>query len=248
MPSFAVVIPAYNEEAGIEACVRTVDSALAALENRTSLIVVNDGSSDGTAATLAALAPHHERLVVATHSTNQGYGAGLRTGTVEARLRGFVYVLFMDSDLTNDPRYLSDFAAEMARGADVVKASRYAPGGGVDGVPVWWAAASRLGNAVARLLFGLPVRDCTNGFRAVRTNLLASIDLQENGFAVIMEELYRLRLLAASYAEVPIVLTSRAAGQRVSSFSFGPRAMGTYLKYPLLAVRDRVRSGLWSIL
>jgi dolichol-phosphate mannosyltransferase len=235
------VIPAYNEEVGIEACVRAVDKVLGQLPNRTALIVVNDGSRDLTAARLTALEPDHERLVVVHHTTNRGYGAGLRTGTLEAQSRGFEYVLFMDSDLTNDPAYLREFAARMADGADVIKASRYVAGGGVDGVPVWRSAVSQLGNAVARLLFRLPVRDCTNGFRAVRTDLLASIDLRENGFAVIMEELYRLRPLAHGYAEVPIVLTSRPDDRRASSFSFGPRAMATYLKYPLLAALDALR-------
>jgi dolichol-phosphate mannosyltransferase len=141
----------------------------------------------------------------------------------------------MDSDLTNDPAYLGDFATEMARGADVIKASRYVAGGGVDGVPGWREWLSVVGNAVARLLFRLPVRDCTNGFRAVRTELLTAINLEENGFAVIMEELYRLRPLAQSYAEVPIVLTARTDDLRPSSFSFGPRAMLRYLKYPALS-------------
>jgi dolichol-phosphate mannosyltransferase len=241
VPSFAVVIPAYNEEAGIEACARAVDSALAGLANRTALIIVDDGSRDGTAARLAGLDPRPERLVVVNHPANRGYGAALRTGTLEAERLGFDYVVFMDSDLTNDPRYLRDFAGRMAAGADVVKASRYTAGGGVDGVPPWRVAVSRVGNGVARVLFGLPVRDCTNGFRAVRTDLLTSVDLRENRFAVIMEELYRLRPLASNYAEVPIVLTARDDGQRASSFSFGPRAMATYLKYPLLAARDRIK-------
>jgi dolichol-phosphate mannosyltransferase len=244
VPSFAVVIPAYNEEAGIEACVRAVDSALAKLENRTALIVVDDGSRDRTASRLAALDPRPERLMVVDHGTNRGYGAALRTGTLEAEQRGFDYVVFMDSDLTNDPRYLRDFAGRMAGGADVVKASRYTAGGGTEGVPLWRVAVSRVGNGVARVLFGLPVRDCTNGFRAVRTGLLTSVDLRENRFAVIMEELYRLRPLASSYAEVPIVLTARDDDQRASTFSFGPTAMATYLKYPLLAARDRVRGSL----
>src|SRR5436853_6431602 len=99
----------------------------------------------------------------------------------------------MDSDLTNDPSYLRAFAERMADGADVIKASRYVAGGGTRGVPRWRSALSRVGNLTARLLFGLPVRDCTNGFRAVRTDLLSAVDLHENGFAVIMEELHQLR-------------------------------------------------------
>ena len=238
-PSFAVVIPAYNEERGIERCVREVDAALAELPQRTALIVVDDGSSDATAKKLEGLLADHPRLVVERHEANRGYGAGLRTGTEAAAGRAFEYVVFMDSDLTNDPRYLRDFAARMDEGVDVIKASRYVPGGGVQGVPRWRRALSVLGNAVARLLFRLPVHDCTNGFRAVRTRLLTSIQLRENGFAVIMEELHRLRPLARTYAEVPIVLTARTGELRGSSFSFGPRAMWSYLKYPLLSALRR---------
>jgi glycosyltransferase involved in cell wall biosynthesis len=241
-PSFAVVIPAFNEAAGIRACVTAVDAALAELPNETALIVVDDGSRDGTADELAALAREHPRLVVETHPANRGYGAGLRTGTLAAAGRGLDYVVFMDSDLTNDPRYLRDFAARMADGVDVIKASRYVPGGGASGVPAWRRGLSVLGNKVARLLFRLPVSDCTNGFRAVRTRLLTAVELEENGFAVIMEELYRLRPLATSYADVPIVLTGRTAEQGASSFSFGPRAMARYLKYPLLSALGRGRA------
>ena len=239
LPSFAVVIPAYNEEAGIRACVVAVTAALAELPNRSALIVVNDGSADSTGAELARLA--RERLVVETHPANRGYGAALRTGTVAAAEHGFEYVVFMDSDLTNDPRSLRDFAARMADGVDVIKASRYTAGGGAAGVPGWRRALSVVGNTVARLLFRLPVSDCTNGFRAVRTRLLTAVELKENGFAVIMEELYRLRPLAASYADVPIVLTVRTGEQRASSFSFGPRALARYLKYPLLSALGRHR-------
>lgn len=240
-PSFAVVIPAFDEEAGIEACVLAVDAALDRLPNRTALVVVDDGSRDATAERLTALEPAHPRLRVVRHDRNRGYGAGLRSGTSVAAEGGFEYVVFMDSDLTNDPAYLKEFARCMGEGADVIKASRYVAGGGVEGVPVWRVTLSVLGNAVARVLFGVPVRDCTNGFRAVRTALLTQIRLEENGFAVIMEELYRLRPLAARYGEVPIVLTARTAELRSSAFSFGPRAMARYLKYPLLSASARVR-------
>lgn len=240
-PSFAVVIPAYEEEAGIRACVEAVEAALAALPNRTALIVVDDGSADATAAKLAELEAAHLGLVVMRHERNRGYGAGLRTGALAAAERGFDYVVFMDSDLTNDPGYLRDFASRMEEGVDVIKASRYVAGGGVRGVPAWRVALSLLGNTVARLLFRLPVRDCTNGFRAVKTDILTSVELRENGFAVIMEELHRLRPLVTSYAEVPIVLTGRRGDRRASSFSFGPCAMWSYLRYPLLSALSRTR-------
>jgi dolichol-phosphate mannosyltransferase len=174
------------------------------------------------------------------HAQNRGYGAATRTGTLEAAKRGFEYVLYMDSDLTNDPSYIGAFAEAMAEGFDVIKGSRYIRGGGTAGVPAGHVLLSRAGNRIARLLFGLPVHDSTNGFRAVRAKLLVSIDLQENGFALIMEELHRLRPLACSYAEIPIVLKTRSADLRRSSFSFGLKAMARYLKYPLSSAVDRI--------
>jgi dolichol-phosphate mannosyltransferase len=238
-PSFAVVIPAHNEEVGIAACVVAVHGALDELPNESVVIVVDDGSRDGTADVLDAMAASHPRLAVVHHSVNRGYGAGLRTGTAVAAEHGLEYVLFMDSDLTNDPRYLVEFARLMAEDFDVIKASRYVPGGGVDGVPTWREWLSVVGNGVARLLFRLPLRDCTNGFRAVRTSLWNAVQFEENGFAVIMEELYRIRPLARSYAEVPVVLTARTGDLAPSSFSFGPRAMMRYLKYPVLSFVSR---------
>jgi dolichol-phosphate mannosyltransferase len=234
------VIPAYNEEAAIEPCVRAVDEVLRRLPNRSAVIVVNDGSTDRTGAVLDGLERAFPRLVRVERAANGGYGAATRTGTTEAARRQFEYVVFMDSDLTNDPAYLADFADAMAAGVDMIKASRYVAGGGTEGVPGWRVSVSRLGNLVARLLFGLPVRDCTNGFRAVRTSLLASVTLRENGFSLIMEELHRLRPITRSYVEIPIVLRTRADHLRASSFSFGLRAMWIYLKYPLLSAMDRL--------
>jgi dolichol-phosphate mannosyltransferase len=239
LPSFAVVVPAFNEEPGIEACVRAIESALGELPNRTQLIVVEDGSSDATADVLATLAGRHDGLDVESHERNRGYGAALRTGTLAAAARGYDYVVFMDSDLTNDPASLTAFEREMRRSVDVIKATRYSGGGGVNGVPWKRRIPSLLGNAVARRLFGLPLHDPTNGFRAVKTDLLAGTELHERGFAVIMEELYRLRPHAVSYAEVPVVLTTRAAHLRGTSFDYSPGAIWRYLRYPLLAARDR---------
>jgi dolichol-phosphate mannosyltransferase len=239
LPSFAVVIPAYNEEAGVRAVVEAVNRALDRLPNETAILVVNDGSTDATGEELRQLEETQPRVVALCHQQNRGYGAALRTGTFAAAARGFDYVLFMDSDLTNDPIYLSDFADRMRHGFDVIKASRYIRGGGVVGVPAFHSLLSRCGNLVAQLLFRLPVRDCTNGFRAVRTALLTSINLRENGFASIMEELYRLRPLGLRFAEVPIVLRTRGKNLRPSGFSLAPGAMAKYLKYPLLSALRR---------
>jgi dolichol-phosphate mannosyltransferase len=244
LPSFAVVVPAYNEENGIVDCVTAIAAVLSTLENRTALIVVDDGSSDATVARIEQDVSESSHFVVVRHEVNRGYGAALRSGTTQAREHGFDYVVFMDSDLTNDPSYLPLFAEAMNRRPDVIKATRRSGGGGYRGVPIRRIIPATVGNLVARILFGLPLHDSTNGYRAVRTSLLDAIDLVEDGFAIIMEEIYRLRPFAQSYAEVPVVLTARKDDLRPSAFEYSAETLWRYLRYPLLAAVDRARSAV----
>lgn len=242
--SFAVVIPMYNERAGAEECVRRVCPALGAISAASELLVVDDGSVDGTGAILDGLTPAFSNLQVIHHAGNRGYGAALRTGAAAASAAGFAYVVFMDSDLTNDPGDLPKFVSKMQAGYDVIKATRYSGGGGVSGVPRYRVAISALGNWLARRLFRLPLHDCTNGFRAVRTSLLARMRLTENRFPLIMEELYWSKFLARSFAEVPVTLTHRQRGQRRTSFVYRPRVFYDYLKYPILGfLRIKPKAG-----
>jgi dolichol-phosphate mannosyltransferase len=233
--SFAVVVPMFNEELGAARCVAEITKALDDFPQKTALIAVNDGSSDRTAQILDTLRETNAALTVVTHPRNLGYGRALQTGGATAAELGYDVVIFMDSDLTNDPRSLGPFIAKMEEGCDLVKASRYIPGGGVEGVPPWRYWISRIGNAVAHLLYGLPIHDCTNGYRAIRASLLRKMSLGERGFPAIMEELYLAKALRARVCEVPYVLTSRAETLRPSSFQYRPRLFYSYLKYPFLA-------------
>ena len=89
LPSFAVIIPMYDEQSGAEACVRKVCAQLSKMPHRASLVVVNDGSKDGTKGILAALQPVEQKLIVATHPQNRGYGAALCSGIRAAAEGGF---------------------------------------------------------------------------------------------------------------------------------------------------------------
>ena len=236
-PSFRVVVPMYNEEVGAETCVRTMMRALEAYGERAGLIVVDDGSGDRTRSILHRLAAELPELRYVEREVNGGYGAALRSGTERAAADGADYVLFMDSDLTNDPSDIPKFVAAIGEGADVVKASRFRRGGGMRGVPWNRRAFSVAGNLLAAALFGVGVRDCTNGFRAVRTALLLRMRLRERGFAVIMEELWWCKALGARFAEVPVVLTARQGELRPTAFQYRPDIFRTYLHYALLCAR-----------
>jgi glycosyltransferase involved in cell wall biosynthesis len=233
--AFCVIVPMYNEEGGAELCVRRICSSLAGIRYASQLIVVNDGSYDRTGPILDRLALELPNLTVIHHQQNAGYGAALRTGIRKAAEAGFDYALFMDSDLTNDPADIPKFVAQMERGVDVIKASRFISGGGMQGVPWQRSIFSRSGNRVARMLFRVGVRDCTNGFRAVRVPILKRMHLRESGFPIIVEELYQAKSLARTFCEVPVVLTNRSADRRPTSFSYKPETFVKYLTQALKA-------------
>jgi glycosyltransferase involved in cell wall biosynthesis len=178
-------------------------------------------------------------MILVSHLKNRGYGSALKTGIKTAIKESFDYVLFMDSDLTNDPKDIPLLVAKMVQGYDVIKASRYGKRGAVRGVPIRRLVPSMIGNKIARFFYRLPISDCTNGFRAVRTDILSQMRLNENGFALIMEELYQSTFLAKSFCEVPYVLTSRKGGQAESKFSHRPQVFYKYLKYSVKAFSRR---------
>jgi dolichol-phosphate mannosyltransferase len=233
--SFCVIVPMFNEQNGAESCVRRICEVLAKVPHRSALVTVNDGSRDETAGILNRLSADLPNLTVIHRQKNQGYGAALRTGIEYAAEAGFDYALFMDSDLTNDPTDIPRFVEKMRDGYDVIKATRYSDGGEVSGVPAYRIVISRVGNWIARHLYGLPIADCTNGFRAVRTNLLSQMELTEPKFPVIMEELYYSSFLATTFAQIPVRLTNRGEGLRRTSFAYRPRVFYDYLKYPVKA-------------
>src|SRR5688572_28666278 len=142
---FAVVVPMFNEEQGAQRCIDEITRAIRDFSSRPLLIAVNDGGSDGTAEILRAAERTNDALTVVTHDQNHGYGKALQTGGKAALELGCDFVVFMDSDLTNDPRSIRSFSSRMEEGCDLVKASRYIKGGGAEGVPAWRSWISRVG-------------------------------------------------------------------------------------------------------
>jgi len=232
--TFCIVVPMYNEEQGAEECVRVLCQTLVSFPYRTALLAINDGSGDGTGEILSRLTQEYTQLIVVRHEKNAGYGGAVRTGIQKAAEMNFDYALFMDSDLTNDPKYITAFVEKMLAGIDVIKASRYIRGGRAVGVPFFRVVISVVGNTMVRFMFGLPIADCTNGFLAMKVDILKQMPLTERGFAVIMEELYYAKFLAKTFAEVPYTLTARSGTVRRSSFYYRPKVFYQYLKYAVM--------------
>ena len=229
-----ITIPMYNEEAIASKNLFAILGYTRKLPKTTTVLVVNDCSVDKTEEIILSLIKKQPdaHLKLISHKKNLGYGGANITGMQYAIKNNYDYVLFMDADLTNHPKYLRDFYAKMDKGYDYIKASRYVPGGAMEDVPKWRALISIIGNAIARTLFGLKISDCTNGFRAGKVEVYKKMTLTESKFALIMEELYQAKFIAKTFVEIPYILTART-GEQLTSFAYKPKVFMDYLKYAL---------------
>jgi dolichol-phosphate mannosyltransferase len=227
-----VVIPTYNEAETIDSIVRATDAELERLvpgEHR--ILIVDDGSPDGTGELAEALAEELGTVDVLHRAQKSGLGHAYLAGFARALEGGAELVFEMDADFSHDPRYLGDLLAAAA-GADLVLGSRYVAGGGVRD----WGLARRLisrgGGLYARTILRLRVQDLTGGFKCIRREVLEAIDLpsiRAEGYVFQIEVTYRAILAGFRVREVPIVFKDRTAG----SSKMSPRiAVEAMLKVP----------------
>jgi dolichol-phosphate mannosyltransferase len=206
-----LVLPTYNEAENLESL---VEAARAKLPPSARVLIVDDGSPDGTGAIADRLAAGHENVSVLHRPRKEGLGPAYIAGFREALAGGAGLVLEMDADFSHDPAYLPRLL-EGAKRADVVLGSRYVDGGGVSDWGPLRRAVSRGGSAYARLVLGVNVRDLTGGFKCFRREVLEAIDLDQirtRGYAFQVEVTYRAIQLGFEVAEVPIVFRERRVG------------------------------------
>ncbi|MEM9803277.1 MAG: glycosyltransferase family 2 protein, partial [Planctomycetota bacterium] len=163
MQGVTIVVPAYDEERGIEGVVERLLGL--DLGRPTELVVVDDGSKDGTAAALERLEPHHERLTVLRHPKNRGYGAALKTGI---RAAAHPVIVITDADGTYPEDRIVDLLARVDDGADMAVGARTG-----DDVHIPWQRrpAKRALRSIASYLAGEPIPDLNSGLRAIRREL-----------------------------------------------------------------------------
>ncbi|ROS78687.1 glycosyltransferase family 2 protein [Cellulomonas sp. PhB143] len=205
-----VIVPTFNEEPNVAELVRRVGAAVEGID--AELLFVDD-STDGTPATIEAVAREARLPVRMIHRTD-GVG-GLSGAVVEGfRASDADWCLVMDGDLQHPPELIPDLLEQGAvTGADVVVASRYVGGGAADGLSGWVRhAVSRGSIAVARAMFPVRLRDCTDpmtGFFAVRRDAVDVAALRPRGFKILLEVLTRNKVRVA---ELPFVFGERFAG------------------------------------
>jgi len=206
-----LVLPTYNEAANLEALVGAVRAKLPA---DARVLIVDDGSPDGTGEIADRLAGELEGIEVLHRPRKEGLGPAYVAGFRRALAGGAGLVLTMDADFSHDPVYLPRLLEAVER-ADVAIGSRYVHGGAVREWGPARRAISRGGSAYARLLLGVDVRDLTGGFKCFRREVLEAIDLDSigsRGYAFQVETTYRAIRCGFRVVEVPIVFRDRRAG------------------------------------
>jgi len=212
-----VLLPAFNEEPQIAPLLEGIRDVLQGSGREYRIVLVDDGSSDNTAAVAARVGDSCVlALTILRHPVNQGLAAALRTGLGEIvrTAAGEDVVITMDADNTHPPGLMPLMADRIAAGSDLVVASRYRRGSRVIGVPLQRRLLSDAASIVFRLLFPLRgVRDYTCGYRAYRAALLGKMHadlgealISERGFSCMADLLLKARAYSPVAAEVPLVL------------------------------------------
>ena len=207
-----VVLPTYNESENIERVLRRIRDSLTAA----TVIVVDDGSPDGTAEIAERLGKELGSIEVMRRHRKSGLGSAYRAGFHWGLERDFDACVEMDADLSHEPEALPDLIGALSDECELAVGSRYIPGGAI---PNWaWhrRLLSRGGNVYASALLGLGVSDSTSGFRAYSATVLRRIDLDRiraDGYGFQIEMTYQAKRAGASVIEVPIRFVDRVDGQ-----------------------------------
>ena len=225
----AVIIPTYNEKENIEAIIR----AVLALEEGFHILVVDDGSPDGTAEIVKRLqaTDFPDSLFILERSGKQGLGTAYMTGFRWALEHGYDYVIEMDADFSHNPDDLPRlYHACCDGGADLAIGSRYCNGISVINWPIGRVIMSYYASKYVRTMLRMKVYDSTAGFKCYRRKVLETIDfdrIKMRGYGFQIEMKYNAYKLGFKIAEVPIIFVDRKQGtSKMSSGIFGEAFWG----------------------
>ncbi len=205
-----VVVPTYNEAANIEELISQIFQQL----DSPNVLVVDDGSPDGTGDIVEGLSKANEKIHLLRRPTKMGLGTAYRTGFRYALERGADLIFEMDADFSHDPKYLPQFV-EAAAGADMVVGSRYTKGVSVVNWPLRRLMLSVFASKYARIITGLPLSDQTSGFKCFRRAVLEAINLdavESSGYSFQIEMNFRASKLGFKVGEIPIIFIDRFVG------------------------------------
>lgn len=222
-----VIIPTYNERENIENIIRKVFS----LEGGYDILIIDDGSPDGTAAIVKRLQQEFpERLHMIERPGKLGLGTAYITGFKWSIDKGYDYTFEMDADFSHNPEDLPRLYQVCKDGADLAIGSRYCDGISVINWPIGRIIMSYYASVYVRTILGMKVYDCTAGFKCYSNKVLRTIDLDKvemKGYGFQIEMKYTTYKLGFKITEVPIIFVNRKAGtSKMSGGIFGEAFWG----------------------
>jgi dolichol-phosphate mannosyltransferase len=239
MPRTLVITPTYNEAENLPRFLQAVRSALPGAD----LLIVDDGSPDGTGQIADAISAADPHVRVLHRPSKLGLGTAYLQAFRWGLDEGYERFYEMDADMSHDVRYLPDFERALDAGYDLVIGSRNVPGGGVEGWGPGRHILSKGGSLYARSILGLPVKDLTNGYKGFSRRALEAIDLdrvRSNGYSFQIEMTYRATRKGMRVKEVPTVFVDRTLGRSKMSRKIFFEAIGMVWKLRFEAMRGRL--------
>ena len=231
-----VSVPTYREAENIEELLRRLRASVPDAH----ILVIDDGSPDGTADIAEKLAVELGEIEVLRRPGKSGLGAAYRAGHAVGLAHGYDVMVQIDADLSHQPEALPSLLAAVQNGADLAIGSRYVEGGTIPHWPIYRLALSRWGCAYVAWVLGIAVRDSTAGYRAYRASALRATRFEStraNGYTFQIEMTYRLLQSGGDVVEVPITFTDRERGTSKMSGAIVVEAMALVTWW---GIRDRI--------
>jgi glycosyltransferase involved in cell wall biosynthesis len=228
-----VVLATYNERENLPVVLERIWASI-----DVDVLVVDDNSPDGTGHLADRIAAEEPRLSVIHRAGKAGLAGALFAGYAHAFERGYELAVEMDADLSHPPEDLPALVAACDH-ADVAIGSRRVPGGRVVGRPAWRIALTAGACIWARTVLGLPMRDCTSGYRCIRTDALRVMDfsrIRSSGYGFLIELDWAIKRAGQRVVEIPITFNDRAHGLSKMRVGMIPEAMIMVLKLRLRVV------------
>ncbi len=206
-----VVIPTYNEAQNVERLIPEIFKHVPQIH----ILFVDDNSPDGTADIIKKQMEQNPNVHLLQRAEKNGLGRAYIDGFKVALDMGFEYIFEMDADFSHDPKELPNFLKEMDE-YDLVIGSRYIKGVNVINWPLKRLLLSYFANVYTRIITGIPIRDCTGGFKCFRRQVLEAIDfrrIKSNGYAFQIELNYKAWKKGFRIKEIPIIFVDRVYGE-----------------------------------